>query len=215
MAKRWLILAAYAACAAALGCQGEDADESGSGGAATGGAGGTSSGGAAGQGGAGTIETRGATVSVACVESSSTITGCAQPYSASIAAITLNACNYWASTGNLTISFLAQTAQGRIDVTIPSFSGDGTYTAADPAHIAMVDDGLASAATTDAAHQCTIQVTSNFAQVVVPATGEAQLLDVALAFNCPGLAAGSICDANCTVSPAAFTLSVKGCVVSQ
>ena len=213
--KGWLVLG-LAACAVAFGCKEEESDTTAGGGAgaSTGGAGGTSAGGAAGQGGAGTIETRGATVGVACVESDPNVTGCNRSYSTNVAATALDACLYTASSQTLTLGFI-QASVGRIDVSIPNFTGNGTYTANADTDVAILGEGLASAATTDPSHTCTIQVTSNFAQVVVPGNGDAPLLDVALAFDCQGLVAGSICLANCTVSPTTFSLSVKGCHVSQ
>lgn len=181
------------------------------------GGGAAGSGGAAGQGGGGgAFVTEGATVSLSCIDEEAAACTPPQTYQEAVAGTQLDQCNYWDETQAFDVRFIGSGSEIRVQ--IANFTGEGSYsTSEDGTGVVMAGSGNApsDAVSEGIPEPCTITVQSNLADIQIPQTGDADLLDVALDVTCPTLRAGGVCDVTCTLSPATFSLSVAGCTVSQ
>jgi hypothetical protein len=173
--------------------------------------------GSGGSGGAGgTFPTEGATVNLSCLENDPV---CVPAHSSQgvATATDFDLCNYWDSTHNFIVTFRGSGSE--ITVKIANFTGTGDYTTTsdDATSVFVASSGSvpSGATSTDLAVPCTITVESNLADIQIPQSGNAALLNVALDVSCPLLNAGSTCNVDCTLSPTPSSLSVGGCVVSQ
>lgn len=189
-------------------------DDTGAGGTTTGSGGG---GGGTSEGGGGALPTEGATVALDCIDEGA---ACDPPetYQATVAATQLDSCNYWDGTKSFKVRFVGTMAE--INVAIAGFTGSGSHTTSADGATNVTMSGVGNIPSdADAAgppeHPCTLDVESNLADIQIPATGEAPLLDVALDISCPTLIAGGVCDVICTPTPSTFRLSVGGCVVAN
>ena len=165
----------------------------------------------------GGVETQGATVSYECVDDGA---ACDPPgtYEGTATATELDLCNYWESTQAFQVGFIGPD-DSHLLIQIANFTGAGSYTTSADAETNVVLHGTGEVPSdADAAgppeHPCTITVESNLADLEIPETGDAELLDVTLEVECPTLIAGGICDVICTLSPSTFSVSVGGCTVS-
>jgi len=124
----------------------------------------------------------------------------------------LDNCSLSEGRGTLYVSFTdtggAKDPQ-QIDVVIEGFTGNGQYdTSTAGTKVTLQGSDLSSHAdSTGASKPCTIQATSNLADIKPPEG--AGLLNVTLDVSCPGLTAGGACEVVCATTP--FTLTASGC----
>lgn len=163
------------------------------------------------------VVTKGASIALACTS----VPTCPSPgtSSGSAAATQLDLCRYNDSTKNLQVKFIGDGA--KLIVTVEPFTGTGSYdtTADGKVDVVVGAKGTvpsdANAADISPDQKCTIVATSNLATIQIPATGDADILDVVLDVTCARLRAGGVCDEDCTVTPSSFQVAVKGCSVSK
>jgi hypothetical protein len=177
---------------------------------------GAGGGGGAGDGGSG-VQVVGTTVAMSCLEEGPACDP-PTPTSATVAATVLDDCSYHDAQQRLDVSFVQSQGFGGLYVNIEPFTGDGTYevTADGLIDVRLDGEGIQSSAfaSAAAAQTCSITVTSNFADITVPESGDAQTLDVVLDVSCSTVVAGGVCDVTCDLSPTQFSVSVGGCTVS-